>query len=199
MYYIISGAPFSIKDTDEKKEFLDIINKDSIFSEHLVCRGVNAEQFTGKVNDIIVSEKSNPNKVYVFKCDGNFPTLKLYQKSSAVVYAIEFPVKETPVIEDPTVIPKEPVSNPAAEEKTPLEVVSEVTEVVANLAAELPVVEEPKSEPAAEFQPLQDAFSSDPFEREEPVILDDVQDETPTSDEPVNEQPKKRGRKKKNS
>ena len=77
MYYRISGAPFTVKTADEKQEFMNAINSDSSFSKHLVCRGINAEQFTGKVNGVVVGEKDNPNKVYIFNCEGNFPTLKL--------------------------------------------------------------------------------------------------------------------------
>ena len=189
MYYRISGAPFTIKNNDEKKEFLDIINSNQTFSDHLVCRGVNVEQFTGKVNGVIISEKDNPNRVYVFKCDGNFPTLKLYPKFSAAVYVIEFPVssnKQVIVESEKTIVNK-------------LEEVNDEEEIV-----------------------VEDAFSVDPFERTEPVdpiiipSFSVVNPETPinesvtvdpiiipnddNSNEVLNDdqQPKKRGRKKKN-
>lgn len=197
MYYRISGAPFTIKTPEEKKEFLDIINSDSIFSEHLLCRGVDIEQFTGKVNSVVVGERDNPNRVYIFKCEGNFPTLKLYQKTSSVVYAIEFPVLEKPVIFDPTAVEDgKPVNvqeepNSAAGENKVEEVAKEVTEVISNLASEY----------AVEEKPVEDAFSVDPFEREEPVVtvVDSLSVED-TISEPVNnnDQPKRRGRKKKN-
>ena len=203
-YYRISGAPFTVKDAEEKQEFMNIINADPTFSEHLICRGINVEQFTGKVNGVAVGEKDHPNRVYIFKCEGNFPTLKLYQKTSAVVYAIEFPVKEKPVIVDPTVIPE---VKPAAEKKVE-KVVEEAAKVVREVESEVvaepapveekvEVVVEPVKEelqPAAEFEQPVDVFSADPFERDKPSIMM-VEQEAEVKEE---EQPKKRGRKKKN-
>ena len=97
MYYRITGAPFTVRNAKEKKEFIEAINADENFSKHLICRGLNAEQFTGKVGGIVVAEKDNKNKVYIYNCEGNFPTLKLYQPSSSVVHVIEFPVSQDSV------------------------------------------------------------------------------------------------------
>ena len=173
MYYRISGAQFTIKSADEKKEFIKTINEDRNFSNHLICRGVNAEQFTGKVNGIVVCEKNNPNKVYIFNCEGNFPTLKLYQRTSSVVYIIEFPIskKGQTIVEKVEEIKEE---SSAAESETQ-EIVEEETPVE-------PTEEEPVSEPETE-----DFNQFMQFEVEQPL-----QEEQP--EQPVK---KKRGRRKK--
>ena len=180
MYYRISGAQFTIRSAEEKKDFIDIINKNKSFSNHLVCRGVNAEQFTGKVNGVVVCEKDNPSKVYIFSCEGNFPTLKLYQRTSSVVYIIEFPVSK----KRQTVIEK-------VKEETPPAAVSDV--IVIDDSVEIVNVEEPAEEvPVAEEQQLEepeiDEFNQFMrFEVEQPL-----QEEQP--EQPVK---KRRGRKKK--
>ena len=138
MYYRISGAPFTVKSAEEKQEFIDVINADPAFSKHLICRGINVEQFTGKVTGVAVGEKDHPNRIYIFKCDGNFPTLKLYQKSSPVVYAIVFPMKERKIIHDPTVIPE---PKPAAENKIE-EAVKKTAEVIQKMEVKEPEVKE---------------------------------------------------------
>ena len=202
MYYRISGAPFTIKNAEEKKEFIDVINSDEIFSKHLVCRGVTAEQFTGKITGITVCEKENPNKVYIFICEGNFPTLKLYQRTSPVVYPIEFPVSEKKEIFNPIII-EDP--KPAAGKKVE-EVIQKIEEAISQpevQTAELKVTED-KPQPECEIQTADlkapeveveisqnDVFSTDPFEREQPVLIEPAVVTNP-------DQPKKRGRKKKN-
>ena len=193
MYYRISGAQFTIRSAEEKKDFIDIINKDKNFSNHLVCRGINAEQFTGKVNGAVVCEKDNPNKVYIFSCEGNFPTLKLYQRTSSVVYIIEFPVSK----EGQIVLEKEP--EPAVEEEPkPIEPEQKQEEQV--VEPEKPVVETEPDFIVAKPQP-------DPFENplfSEFVVESEeespINEESENQEEPVQEeQPvkKKRGRRKK--
>ena len=186
MYYRISGAPFTVRNAEEKKEFIDTINADSNFTRHLVCRGVDAEQFTGKVNGVVVCEKDMPSKVYVFKCDGNFPTLKLYQRTSSVVYVIEFPVNK--VVQEP-VAAVEQVEEPVEQE------VPQVEEVVENVV-----------EPAAEFEIPEEVVVVNTFEQpEETIVVDDenivIQEAEETPEAPAEEnpqpKPKRRGRKKK--
>ncbi len=196
MYYRISGAPFTVRNAEEKKEFIDAINADSNFSRHLVCRGVDAEQFTGKVNGVVVCEKNNPNKVYVFKCDGNFPTLKLYQRTSSVIHVVEFPTNKT--IREETVPEK-------AEEKKVKEV-QEVESVAVEKIEEpeLPKVEEivektPDSEPVVEYRQPEGQFLPD--EIVVPDVVEEQEEESQEPEIPMEEesQPKhrKRSRKKK--
>jgi len=189
MYYRISGAPFTVKNADEKKELIEAINADSNYSKHLVCRGIDAEQFTGKLNSVVVVEKENPNKVYIFTCEGNFPTLKLYQRSSAVIYIIEVPVSkdgqtvvekkeeiETPPKEEPEVAPIEKVE----EEKKPEE-------------DEIKPVDVDEGIPAAEFVEEPNPFENPLFSEDEPEVKPEAEEQ------PVEhvEKPKKRGRRKK--
>ncbi len=177
MYYRISGAQFTIKSADEKKEFIKTINEDRNFSNHLVCRGVNAEQFTGKVNGVVVCEKDNPNKVYIFNCEGNFPTLKLYQRTSSVVYIIEFPISK----KGQTVVEK---VEEVKEESSAAE--SETQEIVEEETIVEPVEEKTEEEPVSE--PETEEFNQFmQFEVEQPL-----QEEQP--EQPVK---KKRGRRKK--
>lgn len=182
MYYRISGAQFTIKSAEEKKDFINIINKDSNFSNHLVCRGINAEQFTGKVNGVVVCEKDNPSKVYVFNCEGNFPTLKLYQRTSSVVYIIEFPVSNKGQV----------VLEKQEEEKEPEPVVEEVNPEPVYVPEEINiddlVVEE---ELQVIDEPVQVEQLEEPENQEELVETEqEVQEEQPVAK-------KKRGRRKK--
>ena len=184
MYYRISGAQFTIKSAEEKKEFIDTINKDSNFSNHLVCRGINAEQFTGKVNGVVVCEKDNPNKVYIFNCEGNFPTLKLYQRTSSVVYIVEFPVsKKGQLVLDKPEEEKEP--EPVVEEvkPEPVYVPEEVNIDDLVVEEELQVIDEPVQVEQPEVQ-----------EEETPVDEPETQEEPVQEEQPVR---KKRGRRKK--
>ena len=185
MYYRISGAPFTIKNAEEKKEFINIINSDINFSRHLVCRGIDAERFSGKVNGVVVCEKENPSKIYVFKCDGNFPTLKLYQRTSAVIYIIEFPVKNS----KPTV---------GLEEKT--EKTNEITSIENEIIVKDEIVEEPniqELEEATEKDQITEEFSE--IESVEELVENTDQEIEPSdiSQEDVQSKPKRRSRRKK--
>ena len=189
MYYRISGAPFTVKNADEKKELIKAINADSNFSKHLVCRGIDAEQFTGKLNGVVVVEKDNPNKVYIFTCEGNFPTLKLYQRSSAVVYIIEVPVSKA----GQTVVEKSEETNV---ESTSTEKKEDTIPVVVKQSEE---IEEKPTALEIEVPAADSKEESDPFVN--PMLLEEpkVELESEISEQPVEivEKPKKRNRKKK--
>ena len=188
MYYRISGAQFTIRSAEEKKDFIDIINQDKNFSNHLVCRGVNAEQFTGKVNGVIVCEKDNPNKVYIFSCEGNFPTLKLYQRTSSVVYIIEFPVSKKGQI-----VLEAPKEEEPKKEELPPAAVSDA--IIIDDDVEIVKVEEPVEE-----IPVEEPQVEEPVEPEETEINQfaafEVEDPM-TEEQPEQPIKKRRGRKKK--
>ena len=188
MYYRISGAPFTVKNADEKKELIKAINADSNFSKHLVCRGIDAEQFTGKLNSVVVVEKENPNKVYIFTCEGNFPTLKLYQRSSAVIYIIEVPVSKDgqTVVEKKEEIEMAPKEEPDA---APIEKV----EKEKHKEDEIKPVDIDEGIPAAEFEEEPNPFENPLFSEDELEVKQEPEEQ------PVEhvEKPKKRGRRKK--
>lgn len=181
MYYRISGAPFTVKNADEKKELIEAINADSNFSKHLVCRGIDAEQFTGKLNGVVVVEKENPNKVYIFTCEGNFPTLKLYQRSSAVIYIIEVPVS----MDGQTVVEKK--------EETEVAPIEKVEEEKKHKEDEIKPVDIDEGIPAAEFEEEPNPFENPLFSEDDPEVKPEAEEQ------PVEhvEKPKKRGRRKK--
>ena len=198
MYYRINGAPFTVKNADEKQELINAINSDAAFAKHLICRGINAEQFTGKLNGVVVGEKDNPNKVYVFTCEGNFPTLKLYQRFSSVVYIIELPVNNNGqnIVEkkedQKNTSKKQNLQNKQTEKKEKEIEKKQPKEVV-----------EPEQEhvsaSAEESDPFMNPFFSDAVE-----TMNENQSEKNDNIEPVEEnqaeikdKPKKRNRKKK--
>jgi len=171
IYYRISCAPFTVRSDEEKKAFIDIINADENFSKHLICRGVNAEQFTGRVNTVLVGEKENTNKVYVFNCEGTFPTLKLYSKRSAVVYDIEFPTN----VSGQTVLGREP------QEKKP-EVVVEQPKTPESNDKEVDVIKEP-------VETVEKKHEEHKEEVEEPVEVVEKKQEEPKEEVKVTEHP----------
>lgn len=195
MYYRISGAPFTVRNAEEKKEFIDIINTDPNFTRHLICRGVDAEQFTGKVNGVVVCEKNNPNKVYVFKCDGNFPTLKLYQRTSSVIHVVEFPTNKT--------VQEESVPEKTEEKK--IEEIQKVEPVTVEKIEEPEppkveeVVETPDPEPVVEYK--EPEGQSLPDEIIVPDVVEEQEEEPQEPEVPMEEEsqpkPKRRSRKKK--
>lgn len=189
MYYRISGAPFTVKNADEKKELIEAINADSNFSKHLVCRGIDAEQFTGKLNSVVVVEKENPNKVYIFTCEGNFPTLKLYQRSSAVIYIIEVPVSR----DGQTVVEKKEETEMAPKEEPDAAPIEKVEEEKKPEEDEIKPVDVDEGIPAAEFVEEPNPFENPLFSEDEPEVKPEAEEQ------PVEhvEKPKKRGRRKK--
>lgn len=203
MYYRINGAPFTIKSAEEKQDLINAINMDSNFSKHLVCRGLNAEQFTGKVTGVVVGEKGNPNKVYIFTCEGNFPTLKLYQRSSAVIYIIELPVSETgqSIIEKPVhtkenkekSIIEKPSKQSEEKHKDKNSIIVKNTDVKEDIESTKSVV----SADIEEVDPFTNPFFVDnettTVEKQEELNVNPVEEHT----EEVKEKPKKRSRKKK--
>ena len=191
MYYRINGAPFSIKDAKEKQEFINVINDDAIFSKHLFCCGVSAEQFTGRVDGVVVHDKDNPKRIYTFKCEGNFPTLKLYQRTSNVVYVIEFPVSKAGQITN------EVLQTTKVEEQL-VEVVQDHGEIPN--VKQTPVVEVIQGHGDEQSEMVQDN-SEDTIvitEEKSEEEIEDVQIDKTVGDFSLEESSKKRGRKKKN-
>ena len=156
IYHRVNGVQFSIKNPDEKKEFMRVINEDAAVSKNFKCIGVEAEQFTGKIKSVLLQVKGS-SKVNTFTVAGEFPTLKLVSLESNHTYFVEFPkvsqaevAIKKPAVKHQITLPKKMEVVEVKEEKKPVEEVrvEEPAAKIEELVAEAPVTQEVAAEEA---------------------------------------------------
>ena len=167
MYHRVNGVQFTIKNPDEKKKFMEVVNADAAVSKNFKCIGIEVEQFTGKIKSVLLQVKGS-SKVNTFTVAGEFPTLKLISLESNHTYFVEFPK-----VSQAEMKVKKPVIHKIRHKKMEVVEVKEekkVEEKKVEEAVPPAEIEKPAEEPQVEEVPVAEEVKPEEERKEAPIV-----------------------------